>query len=464
VNRSQPPQGWLALDAPARRWILSVAVLATLLVAALPLLSLAYSSDELLTIYGIGVLALLCQGAETVDEWRARTLRPERRAALPVVSASRAMCWVIVAATGYLGLVGLTDLLSGLAGNHSSTQSAGDLAVSGALIAAASAISLVLFRQGWSGVPGWERLRPDRPISWMAIAAMLQALAQNLSPSAGAQSVASTIARPVTARDLIVGSLPFGAIAVMAVGPVVRRNARACLMRLGFLPVRLGWAAGGLVTGVLLVSATNAAFGASELTVREAVLHLGPLGLILAALGQPRSRGVILDVLRPPPLPPRDEDATVPERSSLPLLTRGLHLLLLAAIAFALIDAIGLAVSLLGERLPADCVAQQLQVSQSLSGGPTGRPWYANTAIALTAAVDEELLFRGVLQPRVGLVWSSLLFASFHLQYTCHGLPSVGDVEIVVLGFVFGLLRQRGGLPAAILCHAAYDATILLGH
>ena len=442
---------------------MAVAALAIVLVAALPLLSLAYSGDELVTIYGICVLALLCQGAETVDAWQARAVRDRLRPATPV-SACAAMRWVIVAVTGYLGLVGLTDLLSGLSGNHTSTQGAGDLAASGALITAASALSLLLFWQGWTGVPGLERLRVNRPISWMAIAAMFEALAQNLSPSAGAQSVASTIARPVTARDLIIGSLPFGAIAIAAVGPVVRRNAWAVLRRLGLLPVRLAWAAGGLVTGVVLVSATNAAFGASEFSVREAVLHLGPLLLVLAALAHGRSRALLHDVLRPPPLRLGDEDATVPEPSTLPLLMRTVHVIVLAAAVFAVIDAIGLAVSLLAERLPADCVAQQLQVSQSLSGGPTGRAWYANAAIALTAAIDEELLFRGVLQPRVGLVWSSLLFASFHLQYTCHGLPSVGDIEIVVLGFIFGLLRQRGGLPAAILCHGAYDATILLGH
>lgn len=442
---------------------MAVAGLTIVLVAALPILSLAYSGDELVTIYGIGVLALMCQGAETVDAWQARSVR-DRLRPVPTVSACTAMRWVIVAVTGYLGLVGITDLLSGLAGNHTSTQGAGDLAVSGALISAASALSLVLFWRGWTGVPGFERLRVNRPISWMAIVAMFQSLAQNLSPSAGAQSVASTIARPVTARDLIVGSLPFGAIAITAVGPVVKRNARACLRRLGMFPLRLGWAAGGLLTGVVLVSATNAAFGASELTLREAVLHLGPLVVILATFAHGRGRALIRDALRPPPLPSDDEDATVPEPASLPLMVRAVHLLMLAAVVFALIDAIGLAVSLLAERLPADCVAQQLQVSQSLSGGPTGRAWYANAAIALTAAIDEELLFRGVLQPRVGLVWASVLFASFHLQYTCHGLPSVGDVEIVVLGFIFGLLRQRGGLPAAILCHGAYDATILLGH
>ncbi|HEY6377810.1 MAG TPA: CPBP family intramembrane glutamic endopeptidase [Candidatus Dormibacteraeota bacterium] len=463
VTSAPPPQGWAALDEPARRWVLGVAALTCVLVAALPLLALAYSSDELVTIYGIGVLALMCQGAEAVDGWQARTGRRGLGLAGTPMSACTAMRWVIVAVTGYLGLVGLTDLLSGLSGNHSSTQSAADLAASGALITTASVISLLLFWHGSSDVPGWGRLRPRAPITWFAIAAMLQALAQNLSPAAGAQSVASTIARPVTAGDLIIGSLPFGAIAVMGVGPVVRRNAGACLRRLGLTPLRLGWAAGGLATGVVLVTATNAAFGASELTLREAVLHLGPLGLVLVAVGDRRSRGFVLDVLRPPPLPPDDEDATVPPPSTLPLLSNCLRVLTLAVIAFALVDAIGLAVSLLGERLPADCVAQQIRVTQSLSGGPTGRTWYANSAIALTAAVDEELLFRGALQPRVGLVWSALLFASFHLQYTCHGLPSVGDVEIVILGFVFGVLRQRGGLPAAILCHAAYDATILLG-
>ena len=82
--------------------------------------------------------------------------------------------------------------------------------------------------------------------------------------------------------------------------------------------------------------------------------------------------------------------------------------------------------------------------------------------IAIAAGVSEEVLFRGALQPRFGILLSSLLWASFHLQYTCHGFPSVANLYILTLGLIFGALRNRGGLLAAVVAHVTYDASILL--
>jgi membrane protease YdiL (CAAX protease family) len=110
---------------------------------------------------------------------------------------------------------------------------------------------------------------------------------------------------------------------------------------------------------------------------------------------------------------------------------------------------------------PADCTVQQQQVLQSLSGEM--RTALEQVGIAVAAAVGEELLFRGALQPRIGILLSTVLWASFHLQYTCNGLPAAPQLIIVALGFVFGALRRWGGLWAAIVAHAVYDATILLG-
>lgn len=110
---------------------------------------------------------------------------------------------------------------------------------------------------------------------------------------------------------------------------------------------------------------------------------------------------------------------------------------------------------------PSDCRAQQEKVFQHLAG--PARHWYAQLAIGVAAGTGEELLFRGALQPRVGIVLASLLWASFHLQYTCHGLPSASNLYILVLGLIFGVLRKRFGLGTAIAAHIAYDSTILLG-
>lgn len=109
---------------------------------------------------------------------------------------------------------------------------------------------------------------------------------------------------------------------------------------------------------------------------------------------------------------------------------------------------------------PPDCVAQQQQVARSLQG--TTRTVPEQLGIAVAAAVGEESLFRGALQPRVGILLASVLWATFHLQYTCHGFPSAANLYILLLGLVFGAARSRGGLGAAIVAHATYDATILL--
>lgn len=80
--------------------------------------------------------------------------------------------------------------------------------------------------------------------------------------------------------------------------------------------------------------------------------------------------------------------------------------------------------------------------------------------LGLSAGISEELLFRGALLPRLGLVLSSLLFAAGHLQY---GL-TVAMLEVFVIGLVLGLVRRRTSTTTAILIHAGYNtAGVLLG-
>jgi membrane protease YdiL (CAAX protease family) len=81
-------------------------------------------------------------------------------------------------------------------------------------------------------------------------------------------------------------------------------------------------------------------------------------------------------------------------------------------------------------------------------------------ALGLSAGISEELLFRGALQPRLGLVLASILFAIGHLQY---GL-TVAAIEIFVIGLVLGLVRNRTSTTICILIHAAYNTVgTLLG-
>lgn len=81
-------------------------------------------------------------------------------------------------------------------------------------------------------------------------------------------------------------------------------------------------------------------------------------------------------------------------------------------------------------------------------------------ALGLSAGISEELLFRGAVQPRLGLLLTSALFALGHLQY---GL-TLATLEVFVIGLVLGLVRNRANTTVCILIHASYNAAgVLLG-
>jgi membrane protease YdiL (CAAX protease family) len=82
----------------------------------------------------------------------------------------------------------------------------------------------------------------------------------------------------------------------------------------------------------------------------------------------------------------------------------------------------------------------------------------AALAVGLSAGIGEEMLFRGALQPRFGLVFTSLLFAVGHAYYSLS--PAI--VEIFVVGLVLGLMRRRTNTTACIVVHAGYNFLDLL--
>lgn len=81
-------------------------------------------------------------------------------------------------------------------------------------------------------------------------------------------------------------------------------------------------------------------------------------------------------------------------------------------------------------------------------------------ALGLSAGISEELLFRGAVQPRLGLLVATFLFTIGHLQY---GL-TIATLEIFVIGLVLGLMRKRTSTTICILIHAGYNTTgVLMG-
>ena len=96
------------------------------------------------------------------------------------------------------------------------------------------------------------------------------------------------------------------------------------------------------------------------------------------------------------------------------------------------------------------------RISKQLFGGLL-TPWGA-LAVGVTAGLGEEMLFRGAVQPRFGLLLTSLLFAAGHIQYGF----SPALLEILVIGLILGWLRERSGLVACMAVHAAYNFLNLL--
>jgi membrane protease YdiL (CAAX protease family) len=79
--------------------------------------------------------------------------------------------------------------------------------------------------------------------------------------------------------------------------------------------------------------------------------------------------------------------------------------------------------------------------------------------IALSAGIVEETFFRGFLQPRIGIVLSTLLFALAHLSYD----QPIMLVGVGLLSILYGLLvRWRRNLWPAIVAHFLFDAIQLL--
>jgi CAAX protease family protein len=79
--------------------------------------------------------------------------------------------------------------------------------------------------------------------------------------------------------------------------------------------------------------------------------------------------------------------------------------------------------------------------------------------IAVAAGVCEETLFRGALQPRLGLLWVAIVFTSVHTQY---GL-SVDTVAVLILACGLGFVRRFANTTTSMLCHVTYNGLVGFG-
>ena len=80
-------------------------------------------------------------------------------------------------------------------------------------------------------------------------------------------------------------------------------------------------------------------------------------------------------------------------------------------------------------------------------------------ALALAPGICEEVLFRGALQPRLGLLVTALLFTSIHTQY---GL-SFDTLSVFVIAIGLGLIRRYANTTASSICHITYNLVVGIG-
>jgi membrane protease YdiL (CAAX protease family) len=195
-----------------------------------------------------------------------------------------------------------------------------------------------------------------------------------------------------------------------------------------------------LVRGVLDDLDLGQAASTREQLVELATALAWTIPSALVAVGYPLVRGLGAAIER--------LALVLPTRRQLAL---GVALAVVLAVA---IDPFELLVSLLWQALgwpisPAESVERLF--ARNLN--PVGA-----VVMGITAGLSEELLCRGVLQPRLGLLLPNLFFAALHAyQYNGDGL-----VVVFALGLVFGVLRQRTNTTVCALVHGLYDFLLVM--
>ena len=94
------------------------------------------------------------------------------------------------------------------------------------------------------------------------------------------------------------------------------------------------------------------------------------------------------------------------------------------------------------------------RINQSIRSG-LGLP--EMLMLGISAGIGEEITMRGALQPRLGLFWTSLLFALLHVQYSWFGIAVIFSI-----GLLLGVIRNRTNATVAMAIHALYDIVAVL--
>jgi len=131
--------------------------------------------------------------------------------------------------------------------------------------------------------------------------------------------------------------------------------------------------------------------------------------------------------------------------------------LVLALAAAGVFLALGMASDALSHALTPD-LARRVDATTSHVFGQLDTP-LGIAAIAILPGICEEVLFRGALQPRIGLVATAALFTSVHTEY---GL-SFDTATVFLLALGLGLIRKYTNTTTTTACHVSYNLLVGIG-
>ncbi len=136
---------------------------------------------------------------------------------------------------------------------------------------------------------------------------------------------------------------------------------------------------------------------------------------------------------------------SVPERLGLGRKMLTAQNLLIGVYLFILIFALEVLVDIISS-------VTNIQISTNVNLFFAGAPLWFYAFSAVLAPIDEEIMFRGLLVPRIGIVAAAIIFALPHVTY-----GSTFYIEVIA-AFVFGVLsgyayKKTGSLYPSIVAH-----------
>ncbi|MDX1636521.1 MAG: CPBP family intramembrane glutamic endopeptidase [Balneolaceae bacterium] len=117
-------------------------------------------------------------------------------------------------------------------------------------------------------------------------------------------------------------------------------------------------------------------------------------------------------------------------------------------------------ISFFADRSPLSGVLDDFYLFRVISQTPFS--WFDRIQLSLFAGVGEELLFRGAVQPVLGIWMTTIIFVGLHgyFKFQKPGHILFGAL-MFGLSMVLGYLFEYAGLLAAMSAHAVYDVIML---